>query len=505
MKGDFSRNTFNSLHHFTRVLMQQGRVQLDSDWNELVSILLYQLRTATADIIGDHGGPADIPEDEPGGPVERLGFKIGPPDEGENDFSISQGHYYIDGLLCVNDEAHTYKSHSCDEEELDDDGSFLIYLDVWERHLTHLETNYPIREVALNGPDTASRAQLVCQVKALSSYLDENGEEQETPAGLKQDNEDDRDTANDYCEAWWKHKRLSQSWRGYMKAMLAEESDEDGACVISPESRYLGLENQLYRVEIHQGGSAGEATFKFSRDNGSVIFPLDKAVNGDKIFLKHLGKDDRYSLQKEDWVEVVDDRSVLCQTAEPHKAGDPPIANPLLQILEVDHVDRSVTLSGIPAIGTDMSLHPILRRWDHKGINFEDVTDNGDEAHRILKNGAIPIRNLNEDYVLEEGIFVNFYDGEFDHTDDSTATPPTPQFRAGDYWLIPARVATGDIEWPPDKNGNASWLPPHGVDHYYAPLAIITFDGGTLDEGNIISCQKVFHNLTKLYELANKE
>jgi hypothetical protein len=33
MKGDFTRNTFVPSKSFSRVLMQQGRVQLDADWN----------------------------------------------------------------------------------------------------------------------------------------------------------------------------------------------------------------------------------------------------------------------------------------------------------------------------------------------------------------------------------------------------------------------------------------------------------------------------------------
>jgi len=38
MKGDFSRNTFRPGSHYSGVLMQQGRVLLDSDWNEQVAI-----------------------------------------------------------------------------------------------------------------------------------------------------------------------------------------------------------------------------------------------------------------------------------------------------------------------------------------------------------------------------------------------------------------------------------------------------------------------------------
>ena len=40
MKGDFTRDTFDAAKHFSRVLMQQGQVQLDADWNEQTSILL---------------------------------------------------------------------------------------------------------------------------------------------------------------------------------------------------------------------------------------------------------------------------------------------------------------------------------------------------------------------------------------------------------------------------------------------------------------------------------
>jgi hypothetical protein len=45
MKGDFSRWTFDPRRHYTAVLMQQGRVQLDSDWNEQAAMLEHLDRT----------------------------------------------------------------------------------------------------------------------------------------------------------------------------------------------------------------------------------------------------------------------------------------------------------------------------------------------------------------------------------------------------------------------------------------------------------------------------
>ena len=46
MKGDFTRDTFDRTKHYSRVLMQQGRVTLDADWNEQTAILLHYLAHA---------------------------------------------------------------------------------------------------------------------------------------------------------------------------------------------------------------------------------------------------------------------------------------------------------------------------------------------------------------------------------------------------------------------------------------------------------------------------
>jgi Family of unknown function (DUF6519) len=43
------------------------------------------------------------------------------------------------------------------------------------------------------------------------------------------------------------------------------------SCQPIPVAGYQGLENQLYRIEIHQGGTEATATFKWSRENGSVV------------------------------------------------------------------------------------------------------------------------------------------------------------------------------------------------------------------------------------------
>jgi Family of unknown function (DUF6519)/Kelch motif len=57
MSGDFSRSTFDPRKHYAGVRMQQGRVQLDADWNEQVDIVDHAARARTLDLVGWSGGP----------------------------------------------------------------------------------------------------------------------------------------------------------------------------------------------------------------------------------------------------------------------------------------------------------------------------------------------------------------------------------------------------------------------------------------------------------------
>src|SRR5260370_28962833 len=73
--------------------MQQGRVQLDADWNEQASISAHYLRCLAMDLIGAHGGPGD------GFRISRIPASAKQP---LADLGIAAGHYYVAGLLCEN-------------------------------------------------------------------------------------------------------------------------------------------------------------------------------------------------------------------------------------------------------------------------------------------------------------------------------------------------------------------------------------------------------------------
>ena len=50
MSGDYSRQRFDPQRDFSGVLMQQGRVQLDADWNEQVELADRRWRAETSDL-----------------------------------------------------------------------------------------------------------------------------------------------------------------------------------------------------------------------------------------------------------------------------------------------------------------------------------------------------------------------------------------------------------------------------------------------------------------------
>src|SRR5262249_10235794 len=154
MKGDFSRETFDPTYHFSRVLMQQGRVLLDADFNEQTAILLRYVRLLAKDLLGAGAGPA-----------AAMGFEIvidGPqldarlaalePDASRRaaiktavqhgDTAIAAGRYYVNGILVENDRpilyseqrGYSYNNQTTIEALRNRSGAFLAYLDVWERH-----------------------------------------------------------------------------------------------------------------------------------------------------------------------------------------------------------------------------------------------------------------------------------------------------------------------------------------------------------------------------------
>jgi len=433
MQGDFTRDTHDPAKHFSRVLIQQGRVPLDADTNEQTAILLHYLQTLAADLIGPYAGPLNDCGFNITADLKKMPKRFKP---ATGDLLIGAGHYYVDGILCevAADVLYSAQPDLLNAPLRDGKSSYLVYLDVWERLVTAVE-DPALREIALGGADTAARAQVMQQVRLVDIADLKPPLLPLTPETL--------------YKGW---NEIVLKWQPAHRGLLAaharevEDSALDQPCVIAPSARYRGAENQLYRVEIHRG--SGPATFKWSRDNAAVVAPI-LTLAGPLVTLASWPPDLRLGLEIDDWVEVVD--SDLPRLAVPADNPD------LFQVREIDPVGQTVTLSGTPTRGGDAAKHPALRRWDQPGAAAD--------------GGAIP---LTEDpwLDLEDGIQIRFA--------PATGTDPAPQYRAGDYWLIPARTATGDVDWP-GAPAKPTPLPPHGVTHHYAPLALIAADNSVID------------------------
>jgi len=175
MSFDTSRFSFHPWHDYFGVVMQQGRVQLDSDWNEWVAELGRRLQAGTMDTVGRAVVPRTTPE---GFHILAAGGAL----------SIGLGRMYVDGLLAENhgkpalawnanlaELSGTAPTPFLDQPYLPfnetnqpvpanifnrpalSGGPHLVYLDVWQRELTHLQAPDLIEKAV--GVDTTGRLQ----------------------------------------------------------------------------------------------------------------------------------------------------------------------------------------------------------------------------------------------------------------------------------------------------------------------------------------------------------
>lgn len=77
IKGDFTRFTFDPKNRFSGVLTQQGRVNLDADWNELAAFVDRRIQARLFDILVSGLAPraphwTDLDESDPGVTLVEL-------------------------------------------------------------------------------------------------------------------------------------------------------------------------------------------------------------------------------------------------------------------------------------------------------------------------------------------------------------------------------------------------------------------------------------------------
>ncbi len=254
MSGDYSRYRFVPRNAYAGVKMQQGRVQLDADWNEWTDAIERRSRAETVDTFGVFqvpgiGGVAVVSPQTPDAfLIEVSGGGI----------TIGQGRMYVDGLLAENfgdkegpqefdpvlAELRGHDHIDYDQQPyhrvpvtLPDGGPHLVYLEVWQREVTHLQQPDLVEKAI--GVDTTTRIQTVWQVRLLENI----------DASISCTSPD-----ADLGTVW---DAIITPSAGRLSSRAVGVPPDEDPCELPPGGGYRGLENQLYRIEIHDGGTAG--------------------------------------------------------------------------------------------------------------------------------------------------------------------------------------------------------------------------------------------------------
>ncbi|MBN1323485.1 MAG: hypothetical protein JW986_05725 [Methanotrichaceae archaeon] len=501
MKGDFSRCRDGAGRRYSDVRLQQGRVLLDSDWNEQMEIASHLRETEAIDGFGVSAGPMydagfGIIID-PGGlsaeERELYGEALS-----MGDFLISPGRYYVDGILCENPSLLLYS----DQEYLKPrpgegiarllPGIYQVYLDVWKRHISYIE-DPDIREVALGGPDSTTRTKVEWRVVARS--------ENEPIEGS--------------VEVPFNCKALQGAWPassgGEMTVLLRDSSGEDEACRIAERGMYQGVENHLYRVEIHHGGNPfgwrgadpiSAKKLPFEDQKGERISlgtnPAGAADSWQKgrLIEAFIDEEPGATARIVSWAFENDDLILTLDRVLPAWLGDDFYVQPLAsfkwsrengsvafgveEILD-DLVDRSIiTRARVSRLGQELGL--TLRRGD-----FIEVSGDREEARGEVGTLA-QVKDVQEgDLMVELDQDISCHKGDshlkirrWDQAEECLAVSLEKAaiehglavkfggsgFLAGDYWTFYARVG-GAVEALDEAR------PPAGVSHHYCNLGVI--------------------------------
>ncbi len=501
--GDLTRSTFRAHRHYSGVRMQQGRVQLDADWNEQLDLEAHRDYDEAVDVIG----PAGFPK-------VSGGFRLIMSPEGD-DLLVSPGRAWVGGHLVEADgestavvdlptaTSVTLATVVLDGSEIgalewiqlysDDDpdpqvarttavdvtqstltldrevtaptgdarlrrlASYAVQPDLYEPELTAQANPSVARVLAL--PDGDYLAYLDVWERAITALDDPSliepalgGPDTTTRSRIVWQVRllDVSDLSPVDCDT-----NLSAALEslappsGQMAARAEPPAGSADLCRPTPAGGYIGLENQLYRVHVHDV-DAGRPVIVWSRENASIVTTWVSA-NSNVLEVASIGPDAVLGFKPGDWVELFDDTSVLTG-----------IPGTLVRLLTASGTQLKVdaaTATG-PLDLASYPRNPRVRRWDSPG--------------------AVPATT--DDWIeLENGVQVRFREGG--------------TFRRHDYWLVPARSTTADVDWPQDSSGRALDQPPAGVRHSAGRLAVISVSGPTM---SVTDCRDEFPALTAL-------
>src|SRR5215471_14316258 len=254
MGSDRTRVSFDERQEYTSVVMQQGRVTLDADWNEAADIAREELRNETLDIVGTSGTPDNgyqilLTNPNPNFPTPPFDFFVGP------------GTMYVGGVRAFLPSVVQYSEQiqarlpvepppprpaewldASDDPDWVDISSFtgnppvseFVYLFLREQEVSAVEDS-DLKDVALGGPDTAQRTRLIQHIVRLRTQQQNCSLALTTDASQRWNQEGlffDPNTM----------RLLSQS---ALQVGFSQQPPQPDPCNPQAQGGYLGADNQL--------------------------------------------------------------------------------------------------------------------------------------------------------------------------------------------------------------------------------------------------------------------
>lgn len=313
MPADISRDSFDARKGYASVLLQQGRLLTDADWNEQAAIMQHALRLLSRDLFGAHAVPPHAPTDSfridaVACSMERIHGRL------------LAGRYWVDGI--------PFEAQAPSVFALDDPGTgaVLVMLQASQQEIAPWQDPV-LRDPVLQDGNGHLRTRWQWQLSLLP------------------------------CDAAIDTNALPRlPARGRIRVRLRQDDDAPGG--IPAASGYQGVDNTLYRVQILRGGDGQLApTFAWARANGSQQQALREwiAQSDGRLHVELDAPDALDRARVGEWVRFVHVSAATSALA-------------LLQVLSSD--GQRMILQ--PAEGTSAGDYPLdgpasLQRWHHAG------------------------------------------------------------------------------------------------------------------------------------------
>jgi hypothetical protein len=460
MGSDRARVTYDPKQQYRSVVMQQGRVTLEADWNEAWQINDEELRKETLDIVGPCGTPDG-------------GYKVDPASTSNApfDFTVGSGTIYVGGLrLCLDNPVQysnqpDWRDIGPEDPDWVDPASFVsspgnppgnefVYLLVREQEVSAVE-DYDLKDVALGGPDTAQRTRLLQRFPRVAC------QGTDCVSGLVA------------AQAKWQSEGLYfdpdtmrlDSW-GTLTVSFTDQGSTTDPCQPQATGGYLDPDNQLIRVQISGVDPAtGNPKFVWGFDDASFLYRINVDPNNPQnLVFQSVPVDSQHQPVTGQAVEV------LRTAADLPNGGDIAATSGFVFTLAQNYdpdAQLIVMPTGItlPADFTNPNQSPanqlFLRVWQQEII--------------FTPGSPVPLGDT--------GLLVTLA--------PSTAGQP---FHLGDYWMFAVRPATPQTVYPERYQKSAQ--PPDGPRLWACPLGVIAWS----DTSGILAsdCRNSMCNLVDL-------